>query len=168
MIDTVTTQIKSLDKSLELLANEKYPVTKVIRQITGVGVLTSLAFVLTVDDPVRFQKARDVGAYLGLVPKRDQSGNLDKELRISKAADKYLRRMLVSTAQYILGPFGPDCDLREKGLALLERGGQKVKKKVVVAVARKLAVVMLTIWKSGSNYECECKLAGTTRNFLEQ
>ena len=79
---------------------------------------------------------------LGLVPKRDQSGTLDKELRISKAGNKYMRKLLVSAAQYIIGPFGEDCDLRVKGMRLLERGGQKVKKKAVIAVARSQAVTL--------------------------
>ena len=114
--------------------------------------ITSLAFVLTIEDPERFEKARDVGAYLGLVPKRDQSGNIDKELRISKAGDKQLRRLLVGAAQYIIGPFGPESDLRAKGHRLIERGGQRAKKKAVIAVARTLAVVLLTLWKNDTPY----------------
>lgn len=155
VIDAMTGQIKKLDKELELLADQKYPATEVMREITGVGVITSLAFVLTIVDPERFAKARDVGAYLGLVPKRDQSGDLDKELRISKAGDKQLRRLLVSAAQYIIGPFGPDCDLRDKGHRLIERGGQRAKKKAVIAVTRTLAVVLLTLWKNGTPYQAK-------------
>ena len=153
VIDQMTAQIKGFDKSLEELADSKYPVTRTLREITGVGVITSLALVLTVGDPERFEKARDIGAYLGLVPKRDQSGDLDRELRISKAGDKLLRRLLVGAAQYIIGPFGPECDLRSKGLRLIERGGQRAKKKAVVAVARTLAVVMLALWQKNENYE---------------
>ena len=152
VIDAMTAQIKNLDKELELLADQKYPITRTLREITGVGVITSLAFVLTIEDPERFEKARDVGAYLGLVPKRDQSGNLDKELRISKAGDKQLRRLLVGAAQYIIGPFGPESDLRAKGHRLIERGGQRAKKKAVIAVARTLAVVLLTLWKNNTPY----------------
>lgn len=152
VIDTMTEQIKILDKELELLADQKYPITRAMRDITGVGVITSLAFVLTIEDPERFEKVRDVGAYLGLVPKRDQSGDLDKQLRISKAGDKHLRRLLVSAAQYIIGPFGVECDLRDKGHRLIERGGQRAKKKAVIAVARTLAVVLLALWKSGKPY----------------
>ena len=94
-----------------------------------------------------------MGAYLGLCPKRDQSGDCDKQLRITKAGDGYLRRLLVSAAQYILGHFGKDCALREFGLRLSERGGPRAKKKAVVAVARKLAVLMLSLWKSGEDYQ---------------
>ncbi|MGJ8677329.1 MAG: IS110 family transposase [Akkermansiaceae bacterium] len=129
VIDAMTAQIKVLDKELELLAETHYPVTQKLRDITGIGLLTSLAFVLTVEDPERFAKSRDVGAYLGLVPKRDQSGTLDKELRISKAGNKYMRKLLISAAQYIIGPFGEDCELRNKGMRLLDRGGQRAKKK---------------------------------------
>ena len=94
-----------------------------------------------------------MAAYLGLVPKRDQSGGLDKQLRISKAGDAYLRRLLVGAAQYILGPFGPDTDLRRHGLALAERGGSRAKKKAVVAIARKLSVLLLALWKHERDYE---------------
>ena len=94
-----------------------------------------------------------VQPYLGLVPQRDQSGETDKRLGISKAGDAYLRRLLVSAAQYILGPFGPDCDLKRHGLQLAERGGRGAKKKAVVAVARKLSVLMLTLWYNEDIYE---------------
>jgi transposase len=128
-------------------------------QITGVGVITSLTFVLTIGDPTRFRRKRDIAAYLGLVPKRDQSGDSDKQLRISKAGDSYLRRLLVSAAQYILGPFGPDCDLKRHGLKLAERGGARAKKKAVIAIARKLAVLMLTLWHDEVIYDAEYQAA---------
>ena len=128
VIDGFTEQIRSLDRAIEELAAMKYPETEFLTQITGVGTITSLTFVLTIEDPTRFRRLRDVAAYLGLVPKRDQSGESDKQLRISKAGDAYLRRLLVSAAQYILGPFGPDCRLRRTGLKLAERGGPRAKK----------------------------------------
>jgi transposase len=152
-LDTVSEQIKVLDKDIEALAAARYPQVELLTEITGVGVLTALCFVLVVGDHERFAKPRDIGSYLGLVPKRDQSGEVDKELRISCKGDAYLRRLLVGCAQYILGPFGPECDLRTRGLALAGRGGKRAKKKAVVATARKLAVVMLSLLKSGENYE---------------
>lgn len=152
-LDAVTGQIKELDREIELLAANRYPQTARLREITGVGVLTSLSFVLVVGDPERFQRPRDIGAYLGLVPKRDQSGDVDKQLRISCKGDDYLRRMLVGSAHYIIGPFGPDCDLRRQGLALAARGGKRAKKKAVIAIARKLAVLMLVLLKSDASYE---------------
>ena len=153
VIDSITAQVKALDKSIETLAAESYPETQLLSQITGVGALTSLAFVLTIEAPNRFKRARDVGSYLGLVPKRDQSGEMDKELRISKAGDRYLRTLLVNAAHYVLGPFGPDCELKRHGLKLAERGGARAKKKAVIAIARKLSVLMLTLWKNKSTYE---------------
>jgi transposase len=152
-IETMTKSIKDLGRRIEELCATSYPVTIVLRQITGVGAITALTYVLTIGDPARFDSPRDVAAYLGLVPKRDQSGDLDKQLHISKAGDAYLRRLLVSAAQYILGPFGPDCDLRRYGEALSARGGKAAKKKAVVAVARKLSVLLLTLWKGSLDYE---------------
>ncbi len=153
VIDLLTKNIRELDRAIERLCDEKYPHTRRLRQVMGVGAITSLSFVLTIEDPERFRQPRDVAAYLGLVPKRDQSGGLDKQLRISKAGDAYLRRLLVGAAQYILGPFGPDTDLRRHGLALAERGGARAKKKAVVAIARKLSVLLLALWKHERDYE---------------
>jgi len=153
VIDLMTQKIRELDRAVETLCETKYPVTQRLRQIVGIGPITALSFVLTIEDPELFEDPRDVGAYLGLVPKRDQSGGLDKQLRISKAGDAYLRSLLVGCAQYILGPFGPDTDLKRHGLMLAERGGGRGKRKAVVAIARKLAVLMLALWKSGRDYE---------------
>jgi transposase len=153
IVDALTKNIRELERQIEELCISHYPATERLRQITGVGPITSLTFVLTIGDPERFESSRDVAAYLGLVPKRDQSGDYDAELRISKAGDAYLRRLLVGAAQYILGPFGPDCDLRRHGLDLAARGGRSAKKKAVVAIARKLSVLMLTLWRRELNYE---------------
>jgi transposase len=153
VIDVMSLKIRELDKSIEKLCDEKYPVTKRMRQIVGVGSITALSFVLTIEDAERFERPRDVAAYLGLVPRRDQSGGLDKQLRISKAGDAYLRRLLVGSAQYILGPFGPDTDLKRHGLMLATRGGGRNKRKAVVAIARKLSVLMLTLWKYERDYQ---------------
>ncbi len=159
VIDMMSEQIKALDRAIEALAAESYPETEFLTQITGVGTITSLTFILTIGDPDRFRRQRDVAAYLGLVPKRDQSGNTDKQLRISKAGDAYLRRLLVGAAQYVLGPFGPDCALKRHGLKLAERGGPRAKKKAVVAIARKLAVLLLALWKKEEIYRPLCRCA---------
>jgi transposase len=108
-----------------------------------VGALTSLAFVLTIESPERFPKSRDVGPYLGLVPKQDESGESSPQLRITKSGDMMVRRLLVSSGQYIMGPFGEDCDLRRHGEKIAARGGKNAKKRAVVAVARKLGVLLL-------------------------
>lgn len=153
VLDGMTEQIRSLEKSIAAMAAEKYPESEFLSQVGGVGRLTSLTFILTIGDPTRFQRKRDVAAFLGLVPRRDQSGETDKQLRISKAGNTYLRRLLVGCAQYILGPFGPDTALKRKGLKLTEKGGPRAKRKAVVAVARNLAVLLLTLWHDEAIYE---------------
>ena len=116
------------------------------------GPLTALCFVLKIGEPARFGRSRDVGPYLGLCPGRDQSGGTDKQLRISQCGDGLLRRLLVSAAHYILGPFGPPCALRAYGQHLQGTSARE-KKRAVVAVARKLAVLLLSLWKHGTDYE---------------
>jgi len=152
-METVTSQIRAFDKQIEQLARTRYPQTQLIQQIRGVGALTSLAFVLTLDDPHRFQRSRDVGSYLGLRPRRDDSGQSRPQLSITKAGNHFLRRLLVGCAHYTLGHFGADSDLRRWGQALMARGGKNAKKRAVVAVARKLAVLMHSLWVTGEVYE---------------
>ena len=152
-LDDLNVQIKTLDKQIGKTASDHYPQTQLLEQIPGVGPITSLSYVLAIGEPERFKDPRDVGAYLGLVPRRDQSGQSDKQLPISKAGNRDVRRLLVQCAQYILGHFGPDCDLRRYGLALAAKGGKGAKRKAVVAVSRKLAVLMLVLWKTGQSYE---------------
>jgi len=156
VLDTIThltQQIREYDQLIEQLCMEKYPETKLLRRISGVGPLTALAYVLILEDPKRFPKSRDVGPAIGLVPKRDQSGDRDPQLRITKTGNPFLRRLLVSSSQYILGPFGPDCDLRRWGLKLADRGGKNAKKRAVIATARKLAVLLHHLWKNGEIYD---------------
>ncbi len=145
--------IEGDDEKIEKLASEKYGHTALLRQVKGVGPITSLAYVLTLENPERFVKSRDVGPYLGLVPKQEDSGESQPQLGISKAGDTMVRRLLVGSAQYILGPFGPDTDLRRYGLRLCERGGKNAKKRAAVAVARKLAVLLHRLWVTGEVYE---------------
>lgn len=149
----VTAQIKDLERDLVQRSKTDYPATQRLQQIAGVGPLTALGFVLKIGDPHRFGRSRDVGAYLGLCPRRAQSGGTDKQLRISKCGDALLRRLLVSAAHYILGPFGPPCALREHGQRLTGTGSAREKKRAVVAVARKLAVLLLSLWKHDTAYE---------------
>ncbi len=145
--------IEGDDEKIEKLASEKYGHTALLRQVKGVGPITSLAYVLTLENPERFVKSRDVGPYLGLVPKQEDSGESQPQLGISKAGDTMVRRLLVGSAQYTLGPFGPDTDLRRYGLRLCERGGKNAKKRAAVAVARKLAVLLHRLWVTGEVYE---------------
>jgi transposase len=149
----ITEQVKAMERELVRRGKQDYPATQRLQQIAGVGPLTALGFVLKIGDPQRFSRGRDVGAYLGLCPRRDQSGGTDKQLRISKCGDGRLRRLRVSAAHYVLGPFGPACALREHGQRLTGTGSAREKKRAVIAVARKLAVLRLSLWKHGPDYE---------------
>ena len=152
-IGSLTQRIRDYERQLETISKESYPETELLRQVEGIGSLTALTFVLTVEDPHRFEKSRSVGAYLGLVPARDQSGDRDPQKRISKEGDELLRKLLVGSAHYILGPFGSDSDLRRHGEKIASRGGKNAKKRAVVAVARKLAVLLHSLWISAEVYE---------------
>ncbi len=152
-IASLTERIEDYDRRIEQLAAEHYPETELLRQVRGVGALTALSFVLTLEDPQRFESSRSVGAYLGLVPGKDQSGEQDPGQRISAEGDQMLRRLLVGSAQHILGPFGTDSDLRRHGEKIASYGGKRAKKRAVVAVARKLAVLLHRLWVTGEAYE---------------
>jgi len=152
MLERLHEQIREQDAMIERVA-QRYPDVEVVSQIGGVGTLTALVFVLTIEDKTRFEKSRMVGAYLGLCPRKNQSGSGDPQLRITKAGDPFVRRLLVNAANYVLGPFGKDCDLRRWGEAIAKRGGKNAKKRARVAVARKLAVLMHRLWVSGEVYE---------------
>jgi transposase len=153
-IASLTERIRGYERRIERVCKERYPQeTGLLQQISGVGALTSLTFVLTLEDPDRFEKSRAVGAYLGLVPGKDQSGESDPGKRISGEGDEMLRRLLVGSAHYILGPFASDSDLRRHGEKIASRGGKNAKKRAVVAVARKLAVLLHRLWVSGEAYE---------------
>jgi transposase len=152
-IGSLTERIRDYERKLETVSAEHYPETELLRQVEGVGTLTALTFVLTLEDPHRFERSRSVGAYLGLVPASDRSGDRDPQKRISKEGDEMLRKLLVSGAHYVLGPFGSDSDLRRHGEKIAARGGKNSKKRAVVAVARKLAVLLHSLWISGEVYE---------------
>ncbi len=152
-ISSLTERIREYDRQLETISKEHYPETELLRQVEGIGVLTALTFVLTLEDPSRFAKSRSVGAYLGLVPARDHSGDRDPQKRISKEGDEMLRKLLVGSAHYILGPFGSDSDLRCHGEKIALRGGKNAKKRAVVAVARKLSVLLHRLWVTAEVYD---------------
>jgi transposase len=154
IVEELTKQIHACDKELEQIAKDRYERdTMRLRQVPGVGPITALTFVLTLDDAERFKKSRDVGPFLGLRPKSRQSGASEPEMRISKEGDGYLRTLLVQCAQYILSRRGPDTDLKRWGLQIAAKGKKKAKKRAVVAVARKLAVLLHRLWVSGEVYE---------------
>ena len=152
-VDQLSVQIQAYAQQIESIGQDQYPQAVLLQQVPGVGPITALTFVLTIDDPWRFAHNRAVGAYLGLVPRRSQTGQSDPELPITKARSKYLRTLLVQCSHYILGPFGPDCDLRRSGERIASRGGKNAKKRARVAVARRLAVMLLSMWKTGEPYD---------------
>jgi len=152
-LESLSKQMGEYNERIEKLAQESYPQVALLKQIKGVGTLIALTFLLTLEDPQRFRKSRDVGCYLGLQPGRRNSGQREPQMHISKEGDPYLRTLLVQGAQHILGPFGIDCDLRRWGLKLAERGGRSGKKRAIVATARKLAVLLHHLWVSGDVYD---------------
>ena len=151
-IGQLTEKVKGYDKEVNRMSLKAYPETKVLKQVKGVGPLVALAYVLTMEDPGFFRKSREVGPYLGLVPRQYDSGNSSPQLRITKTGDRMMRKLLVQSAQYILGPFGSDSDLRRHGKKIAERGGKNGKKRAIVAVARKLAVLLHRLWQTGEVY----------------
>jgi transposase len=152
-IESLNERIAEYDRRIEQIAKDIYPEVARLKQVKGVGPLIALTYVLTLDDPQRFRRSRDAGCFVGLRPGRRNSGMSEPQLHISKEGDRYLRTLLVQGAHYILGPFGQDSDLRRWGLKLAERGGRNAKKRAVVAVARKLAVLLHKLWVSGEVYE---------------
>ncbi len=147
-------QIQRMDKRVKRLGETRYPATALMRQIQGVGPATSLAFALALDNhPERLRKSRDAGAFVGLRPKQRESGSRSPELGISRIGDRTLRCLLVQCAHYVLGRHGQDSALRRWGLQLAERGGKNAKKRAIVALARKLAVLMHLLWSSGQVYD---------------
>jgi transposase len=151
-IESLNERIAEYDRRIEQIAKEVYPQVALLKQVKGVGTLIALTYVLTVDDPYRFRRSRDAGCFVGR-PGRRNSGMSEPQMHISKEGDCYLRTLLVQGAHYILGPFGQDSDLRRWGLRLAERGGKNAKKRAVIAVARKLAVLLHKLWVSGEVYE---------------
>ncbi len=152
-VESLNERIKEYDRRIEQIAKKDYPEVELLQQVKGVGDLIALTYILTIEDPHRFRKSRDVGCFLGLRPGRRNSGQSEPQMHISKEGDRYLRTLMVQGAYYILGPFGEDSDLRRWGRKLAERGGKNAKKRAVIAVARKLAVLLHRLWVSGEVYE---------------
>jgi len=152
-VESLNERIREYDRRIERMTKERYPETALLKQVKGVGDLIAATYVLTIEDPHRFRKSRDAGCFVGLQPGRRNSGDSEPQLHISKEGDRYLRTLLVQGAHYILGPFGEDSDLRRWGQKLAARGGKNGKKRAVVAVARKLAVLLHRLWVGGEVYE---------------
>jgi transposase len=152
-VEGLSEQIQVYDRHIEQIAKEQHPEVRALKQVDGVGTLIALGYALTIEDPHRFRRSRDVGCYFGLRPGRRNSGDSQPQLHISKEGDRYLRTLMVQGAHHILGPFGKDCDLRRWGLKLAGRGGKNAKKRAIIAVARKLAVLLHRLWVGGEVYE---------------
>ena len=152
-VESLTEKIKECDRKIEQIARDRYPETKLLRQVSGVGPLIALTFILTIEDKGRFEKSRDVGCYVGLRPKQSESGERQPELRITKEGDVYLRKLLVQGAHCIMAKPAPDTDLKRWGTKLAGRGGKNAKKRALVAVARKLAILLHHLWATGEVYE---------------
>jgi transposase len=149
----LTEQIKAYDQEVSRMCKEAYPETELLRQVDGVGALVAMAYILTLDNPRRFAKSRDVGAYLGLIPRQCDSGDSQPQMRITKTGDRMMRALLVQSAQHILGRFGKDSDLKRHGLKIAARGGKNAKKRATTAVARKLSVLLHRLWITAEVYE---------------
>jgi len=152
-VEFVSEQIKNYDRLILQMAQNQYPETKALSQVQGVGTLTALTYVLTIADKHRFRHSRDVGCYLGLRPKRSQSGEHDPQLDITRAGNSYLRCLLTECANYIVGPFGQDSALQRWGRKLAARGGKSARARAVTAVARKLSVLLHRLWVTGEPYQ---------------
>ena len=152
-VESLTEKIKGCDRTLEQIARQRYPETELLRQVHGVGTLIALTFILTIEDQKRFEKSRDVGCYLGLRTKQSESGERQSELRINKEGDIYLRKLLVQGAHCLMAQRAPDSDLKRWGRKLAGRGGKNARKRAVVAVGRKLAILLHHLWASGEVYE---------------
>lgn len=153
LIGVLSEEIRQVERNVSEIARKHYPEVATVTQPKGVGLLSGLRFILTLENPRRFRRNRSAGAFIGLTPGRDQSGSIDRQKHITKAGDPALRWTLLQCSQYILGRFGPDSDLKRYGLKLCARGGKSGKKRALVAVARRLAVLMMSLWKTGEVYE---------------
>ena len=153
LVEKLDAVIASYDVQLSALSKERYPETARLAQVYGVGELTALTYVLTLEDPARFRKSRDVGPALGLVPRRSQSGDVDRQMSITRTGDRYLRSLLVEAAHCMMRTRAPDSDLKRWGQDHASRGGRNARKRVLVAVARRLAVLLHRLWVTGARYE---------------
>jgi transposase len=151
-IEALNRNIAAMDRLIEQLA-ARYPEIERLRSVPGVGPVVAATYVLTLDSKDKIQHSRQAGAFLGLRPRQSQSGGSDPQQRISKTGNIYLRSLLVQAAQYVLGRFGPDSELRRWGLKLASFGGKRGKKRAIVAVARKLAVILHRIWQTGNSWQ---------------
>jgi transposase len=151
-VETISEQIGVYDQKIGEIA-KRYPEVELLTQVYGVGTLIALTYILTIEDAERFQHSRDVGAFLGLQPKQRESGNSQPQLGISKTGDRLMRSLLVQAAHCVLRKGAPDSDLRAWGLGKMGQGGKNAKRRTIVAVARKLSVLLHRLWVTGEVYD---------------
>lgn len=145
----VCSELEGLDRQVRHLAREDETVRRLMT-VPGIGMVTALSFRHTIDDPSRFRSAATVGAYLGLTPRRRQSGETDTNGKVSRWGDRLLRTYLFEAASVLLHRTKRWCALKAWGLRLAKRVGMT---KAKVAVARKLAVILHCIWVDGTAFE---------------
>jgi len=153
VIEVVNLKIKAFEKSIRDLAEapEFKDMVERVRVVYGVGEIGSTAFVAIIGgDPSRFEHSRDIGAYLGLIPRQDQSGDKDKQLHITHAGSALVRTVLVECAGVVLQSNAKETDLKLKGIRIAMNGGGIARKRARTAVARGLAVTMLALLKNPS------------------
>jgi transposase len=139
-------QVDALERQLVRRAS-RHQVCHRLMTVPGVGPLTALAFVTTVDDPHRFRRSSSVGAYLGLTPRRFQSGERDLSGRISRCGDRLTRSYLFEAANVLLTRVERWSSLKAWAIRLSKRSGAK---KAKVALARKLAALLHRLWQDGT------------------
>ena len=151
-VEAISEQIRGYEEKIEEIA-KRYPEMVLLKQVYGVGTVIALTYILTIEDAERFQHSRDVGAFLGIQPKQRDSGDSQPQLGISKTGDRLLRSYLVQAAHCNLRKGAPDSDLRVWGLEKAGGGGKRAKRRALVAMARKLAVLLHRLWVTGEVYD---------------
>ena len=155
VLRTILDQIRSYDRQLRAIARSDETAARLMTT-PSIGYLTAPAFISTIEDPKRFRRSTDVAAYLGLVPRVQQSGEIDRMGRITKAGDNLTRSYLVEAANVLLTRIQRPCALRQWGLRIMQRAGLK---KAQVAVARKLATMLHEMWTDGTEFEWGSEMA---------
>ena len=151
MLETIDLKIRAYEAQIRSLAESGELKDKVgrVREVYGIGLLSGAALVASIDaDPGRFRKARDAGAYFGLVPRQRQSGEMDAQCHITRAGSGFVRRLMIEAAQIAMRESARDTDVKLKGRRICARGGRIAKKRALVAVARCLVVTAVALLKN--------------------
>ena len=147
--DAVLAAVAAIDADMKRLVRASDACRRLMT-IPGVGPLTALAFTAAIDDPDRFRRSRDLGAYLGLVPRRYQSGEIDYSGSISKVGDRRVRTLLYEAANVMLTRFKGQLKLKDWAIAIARRSNMR---KARIALARRLAIIMHAMLKHGTEFK---------------